>query len=865
MTDILRPPRRIRAYPDQTLRVVYAPSDLDTLQDSEQLAFTSWDNDLDLDISDSDGHEGANAYDMFDEEDEEDEYDGSMAGAVTIYASFDFNGALPPAESTSLTATNIVEPVSDSGPSSTTPSNSNITSLNQAVQTFRFTLPSPPNQISFDAPADGARLEAPQLDIATQEFTVPETIFPQNFFILPQEWTTGAQIYPQAQFNFFRMCVCGPNKSDKHFWVPHLLEEQRPSVRKSYEFIDMFAPALLANTRLFHHSLRIPLNAMNSSPIPLPEVPFTHPCKTAEHIQMVLNLVNVDVVELLLEEMVKYLENLLSQRAKTIGFQQPSKPRHPLFERYQLSAEDIELLPKYVDLPNSNPPSAYLSSDDDGNSLCVCLYHYCCLDPGFELNHVRNTIGHLGQYDASTGKINVHLPSPEDLTAICRINPAKAGYITHLNATLGWRLSPEELTSLVRCAANLYLRAVSMTVTSSGAGPSSAASRSKSSGDAETVYAKNLLRQQLVDMNHITFNCNSNFDTTTVLENVPLPKLGAIFLTLKSCRQEVSSILYSDRVIDHVKSDLKSLPLMEGGSLLAGKMQNLTIVSDFFPSDEGQASVWRTALLNVVQENLALASLTINCSARDFRTAYNILRPILQDKNSPSITRKHRCFLVLKDNILNDITALFNFVPLDCERSVTIDVTAGTNGRALFPIINRFGAVIRVFNLLDNTAKTALLLKNFARAKPGQLVSLMLTLDSYVAQSGPDLSTIIALSKATFKQLTLIGHPRNLEAASSLIKVVESLRGCDVILMSRAGTNTMEAWNAQVRGAIHKRSRVFDDDSAENVRLMVPELSDSAFASMKASAECSSRHLVKRRKVAHDVSDATVDFTSFSL
>jgi hypothetical protein len=204
-------------------------------------------------------------------------------------------------------------------------------------------------------------------------------------------------------------------------------------------------------------------------------------------------------------------------------------------------------------------------------------------------------------------------------------------------------------------------------------------------------------------------------------------------------------------------------------------------------------------------------------------------------------------------------------VPLDYERPVTVDVTAGTNEWALLPVISMFGAVIRVLNLLDSTANSALVLKNFARAKPAQLVSLMLTLDNYVAQSGPDLSAIIALSKDTFKQLILIDRPWTLEATSSLLKVVESLRGCEVVLMSRAETRTMKMWIGKVRAVVHEGSSVFDDVSIGNVRLMIPGRSDSALASMRAAVECNSHRPAKRRKVAPDIGDVIVDYASFSL
>jgi hypothetical protein len=276
------------------LQVIYLSSDrtpnIDTLQDIEQLE--SWECNGAFNIHDGYGlqgedgpdenHDGylTDGDDLLDDSDiqENSHFNYSlvnlndtgneqgMQSDMTMKPPVDDESLLS-ADSNSLTVTNTAEPISDTGSSSTPPSNNTTTALNQAVQTFRFTRPPPSKQLSSDIPADGAGLKPPQLDIATEEFIVPETTFPQNFFILPQERTTGPKIDPKDQFNFFRMCVCGPNISAKYVWVPHLLDEQRPPVRKPYEFIDLFAPALLVNTRLILCSLRIP------------STPWTHhPC-----------------------------------------------------------------------------------------------------------------------------------------------------------------------------------------------------------------------------------------------------------------------------------------------------------------------------------------------------------------------------------------------------------------------------------------------------------------------------------------------------------------------------------------------------------------------------------------------------------
>ncbi|KAF9133838.1 hypothetical protein BGW39_008749 [Mortierella sp. 14UC] len=575
--------------------------------------------------------------------------------------------------------------------------------------------------------------------------------------------------------------------------------------------------------------------------------PFADRHGAVQHIQEELSLFNVDAVEILLGQMIKYLEGLLSPR-RGVTYAQPSfMSRHPILERSRLSLSDMALLSMYVDLGHPETPSAFLNFDMNGNDLWVCRHHYCYLDPGFRPNHIKHIVKQFGSYDAAAGKVNVHLRTSRGLAAVCGIDPFMAPRVSELNVALEWVSRPEKLNPLFKLAKDLDLTTLSMTGTSSGAGPSSASSHSMATRKADTAQVRDILHAQH-PVTRVTINWDSDLDIPALLqEALSHKRVGPLFLTIKTGRQEVSSVMFKNHLgIQQVTADLDELPLKSEGSFLAGKLHNLTIGPTSFSTKVDQAAPWKTKVSSAIQENPALASLTISCEARDFRIILDSIHSILRELYKSSSFQRSLRFIFLKDTYSN-ITAKFNIAPLDCEEPAAIDATSGSNGPTLFSIVRNFGAFIRVLNLLDNSVANTYLLKEFARSKPTQLVSIMLTLERYVPRSGNDLSTIAILSKNTFKQLTLIGHPKDREALLSLLHAIRSLRGCQ-ILLTRTGSASVKTWIKPAQRVIHRSSRLIVVESVEQMRLMVPELSASGFASLKNAFDRNKRFIVKRKK-----------------
>ncbi|KAG0274919.1 hypothetical protein BGZ95_009339, partial [Linnemannia exigua] len=728
----------------------------------------------------------------------------------------------------SSTNTTVVVPDTSISLLSTDDSSSDLLSPATGIQTFLFSLPPPPLLLTSPTPAHNACLELPQLTNTPLRQPKSRSTMPQHFIILPQGWTTGSQLKnSQLRYQLFRLCVCGPHDPDEHTWDPHLLDEPRPNVRDPQQFIDLFAPTLLLSTKMFLASLHISQDPTGSTSTSLPAASFSVPREAFEHIQKELGLFDFGEVETLLGRMITYLEEALLPRQDAADSLRILTPRNFILERSRLSLKDMDLLSRYVDLDRSYTPSAYLNFDKNGNDLWVCRHHYRCLDPGFRMSYVKRTIKRFGSYHAATGKIDVHLREPKDLALLCRIDPIKASRITDLKVALEWSLSLVELTQLVDWARSLDLTTLSMTGRSSGAGPSSASSRSLAATEVDTTLVKNIIRSSHNQLATVTINWDSDLDAATLIQEASLEGHSLQFLTIKTDRQEVLTVMFKSQLgIDHVISELGDLPLESRGSFLARKVQNLTIGPCNLSTNMEQAAAWRVELSSAFQENRLLTSLTAHCKAKDFRTILDILHSILRELYTPPSTGRHPLsYIILKDP-QNDITAKFNLTPLDHQSPAIIDVQAGTNGLALFPLIRNYGAFIRVLNLIDNSVTNTFLLKTFARSKPTQLVSLMLTLYNFVPQSGDDLSEILTLSKNTFKQLTLIGYPRTSEAVQSLLNVIRSLHGCDV-LITRTEAPDVWRWVERVQRVIDKSSRVIAVTSAEEVRLMVPGRSPS--------------------------------------
>ncbi|KAG0274921.1 hypothetical protein BGZ95_009341 [Linnemannia exigua] len=589
----------------------------------------------------------------------------------------------------------------------------------------------------------------------------------------------------------------------------------------------------------------------------LPTSPYSDPREAFEHIQKELGLFDVGAVKSLLEHMITYLEEVLLPRQDAANSLSLPTSKNPILERSRLSLKDMDLLSIYVDLGRPNTPSAYFNFDKDGDDLWVCLRHHLCLDPGFRMNHVKRIIRRFGSYHAATGKIDVHLRTPKHLAVLCRIDPIKASRITDLKVALGWSPSSAELTELASLARSLDLKILSMTGKCSGAGSSSALSRSLAATQADTALVRDIIRScnQLAT---VTINWDSDLDAATLVQEASLEGHSLQFLTIKTGRQEVLTVMFKSHLgIKHVISELGDLPLESRGSFLARKVQNLTIGPCILSTNKDQAIVWKADLFSAIQENCSLTSLTINCKAQDFSSIFDALQSMLCKLDNPLTYRHSIRFITLMDPQA-DTAAQFSLAPLNHQSPAVVDVTVGTIGSAHFSVIQNYGSFIRVLNLFDDAAESSGLFKFFTRSKPTHLVSLMLNVTKLSCQSGMDLRTVTTLSKNTFKQLTLIGLPKNPEAISSLLDAIQCLRGCQ-ILLTRTGPASMETWIKRVRGVAHESSRVFDFETPDEVRLMVHELSPFGFALLKSTFDRSKSIVMKRRRRRRGILDERFD------
>ncbi|KAF9106857.1 hypothetical protein BGX29_008274 [Mortierella sp. GBA35] len=350
--------------------------------------------------------------------------------------------------------------------------------------------------------------------------------------------------FAKAPFKLFRMCVCGPNDSDEHFWAPHLLNEPRPDVENPSQFIDLFASVLLANAKLFLSSLPEPQESTSAASSLLPTFSYADCHQVIEHIQEELDLSSVDVVEPLLEKVIEHLQQLLSPRRSVVPSEESFVSGYTPPERSHLSQNDVALLLTYMEMHRPDTPSAYLNFDMDGNDVWVCHSHYRVLDPTFRQNHIKRTIKYFGAYGASSGRIDACLRTPRDLAALCRIDFIKAGFITELNISSSWTLSPEELRKLVECAGRLDLTTLSMTGTNDETGPSSSAPLSSSSRGAETTYVKNLLSHAPADLTRATLSWGSDLDIPAIIQDTAKSRQERLHLAIKTADQEVSSVMF---------------------------------------------------------------------------------------------------------------------------------------------------------------------------------------------------------------------------------------------------------------------------------------------------------------------------------
>ncbi|KAK3840881.1 MAG: hypothetical protein J3R72DRAFT_511106, partial [Linnemannia gamsii] len=394
--------------------------------------------------------------------------------------------------------------------------------------------------------------------------------------------------------------------------------------------------------------------------------------------------------------------------------------------------------------------------------------------------------------------------------------------------------------------------------TSSDEDSSHLASQQNALKKESTAYVKSLLRPIVdVGLERVSFDWESSLDMCALNQDIRGSKCKALHLEFKTGDQEVSSVVVnSDLGVHHLKCDTEFFVMELGATYLVERAESVELLSK-----EGSFELAREAIYMAIQRSSVLRMLTLDCKGRghDFKlmvkTIQNIVEPFYDDR----VARLPLRDLIIIDRTDNDVTALFDLTqpysedycyPLPIALDVTSRFSTMTPSGGSMPhnqtvssLLKVYGSVGRVLHLIGPTPSCLNQMADLldSATDPKNLVSLTLRLDHLRENHVYHLFDILSSSKNTFKQLTLIGNPKDSEeekAATKLLDVLEALGETvkDVrVLVTRIHSDGIEDWVTSVKKAIDKTSStLLVVDTAQELRMLVQGITKNGFAVLEA-------------------------------
>ncbi|KAG0275087.1 hypothetical protein BGZ95_009198, partial [Linnemannia exigua] len=472
-----------------------------------------------------------------------------------------------------------------------------------------------------------------------------------HFFALPVGNTLPIE---QCSWKVFMLCTSASAPTTTKRWIPHLINEHSYKVVRDehvVSFIDLFGPTLVSNASAFLSDLGKPVDPSDDDPAPMSDRnrALTHLC--AE-----LGLESKEETEL---HLLKTINDLTAR----IALSNKSASDTPL-KRQRLTQSDLDLFSSFLQekgqdakaIPDDQDglSDAYVTAASLGQERFVCYHHYQQLHSGIVRDHVERQTEGAAEYNIHTGRIRATITSKESLAQLCSLDSTKIGFVSafdvELQATEAWEASVDEIHGLHAFAVKLGI--TSMTIS----GNTSAGVE-----EDETNHVRALLKDAIANLTRVSIIWDSKLDISAIIQEVSGTREQLLYLSVKDTSQEVLSVIRKGYLgVRHVKSSLDDVPL--GRSFLAGKAQSLEIPLEWSTVIPGR-------VLQIIKENLALTTLTVDCKSRshDFKSAIKDIKEIKESLENPDpqnpppdrLTFRH---VILKDRTDNDATAWFDLM-----------------------------------------------------------------------------------------------------------------------------------------------------------------------------------------------------------
>ncbi|KAG0377514.1 hypothetical protein BGX24_005957 [Mortierella sp. AD032] len=626
------------------------------------------------------------------------------------------------------------------------------------------------------------------------------------FFALPKGSLPNGEIdVSLAEFKMFLLCR---NRRTEHDTVSHSAGVPGIDIKRPAEFLNKYSSALMWSLRILKNALR---DLKDGS-----QADQEEHIRIATPLQVELDLSNPDDVEPLVDKMIDYLQKQLPKESMdwTAGGATPDRPT--------LSRYDVAALPSYLE------PHPGQSLGDIGHQ-----------------EYIRNHIGALGECDFLGGRFTLRPRDSIELQALCRLDTTKVGRVNELTIDTDWDATAEDLQSIHDLAVKLGLTILSITITDTPLSDSTLGpSHHLSQTDASPA-------SQLGDIMRFTQITQALITGLTRLTIVSERLLNGLYILVElsgktpprdvivSMKEPTSTYVadFPDESIRflEMETSLAEVSKIQSLGFLSNKdLQSITINDVDLALTEEALSSKAHAIKVILRDNPDLCLLTLEWPASEFYKAETMMEPIFAEMAPNSSFSTY----TLVDNTADRISATFTLPNSRETKSIIANVTTRENGPGLESFLDNYGSYIQVLNTNDKFDLKAIgaLQSSTTRAGSSRLTNVMMPpLNDLNIEAARILQNVLLSSKATLRQLVLVGAPADDEVGSLVLETLKRIELSQVVLFD--DYSVMEPWIGQVQDSVPDKSSVIVLDRIEVLRRITLGHDDASLKWLKTQQD----------------------------
>ncbi|KAG0377515.1 hypothetical protein BGX24_005958 [Mortierella sp. AD032] len=633
-----------------------------------------------------------------------------------------------------------------------------------------------------------------------------------------------------TEFKMFLLCR---NRRTGQDTVLHFADVPGIDVKRPAEFLDKYSSTLMWSLRIFKNSLRDLKDGLQSNQ--------EEHIRIAALLQKDLGLFYPDDVESTMDKMIDYLQEQLPENSMDWAAEGATP------DRPTLSKHDVAALPSYLEpLPGQSlgdvgHQGLVFACDARGLEQWMCSSCYRLLYPFYDGAYIMNQIpGDLGEYDFLSGRLAFRPRDSTKLQELCRLDTTKVGRVNELTIDTDWDATTEDLQSIHDLAGKLGLPILTITITDTPSSDSTLGlSHHPSQTDAPSV-------SQIDD---ITRTTRPLIERLRQLPNVSkrlLDSLHIIFMlpaVSPTGNADMSTKGFTSTYVAEFEFHIDGIRLLDMETSLAeaSKLQSNSLKSiairDLEPAltkEESLTSTTVPAIKKILRNNPSLSRLTLNWPVSDFLIAETMMETIFAEIASEQTSTFRLSKYTLVDNTDNHISVTFTLPNSRDTKSIIANITTRENGPDLERFLDYYGSFIQVLNINKGVEYTnaEALQDSTTRPRSSQLTNVMMPpLSDLYLETARILRNVLLSSKATLRQLILVGAPSDDEVVNLVLETLESIEPSQVVLFD--DYSVMELWIGQVKDSLPDKSSVIVLDRIEELCRIAPGHDDASLEWLK--------------------------------